>query len=299
MASGSPLDHVYQWAYQKLSIGAGDSVLTPHGEITLVSNHIVMQVIAVLLLVLLIPRFARIRATGDAVRDMTPRGFGNFIESICCYFRDTVARPVLGDQTDRFIPYIWTAFYYILFVNLLGLLPLEPVTRGLVQGIYPNAHHGIGGSATGNIWVTGTLATCTLFMIVFNGLRISGMSYVAHFCPGPILMAPLLVPVEIVGLIAKVFALTVRLFANMVAGHVLLAVLMSFISLSYLALGSGAATGIGIVVVLVSVAFNLLEIFVAFLQAFIFAFLTTLFIAQAVVIHHDHDHAHAEGAHAH
>jgi F-type H+-transporting ATPase subunit a len=81
----------------------------------------------------------------------------------------------------------------------------------------------------------------------------------------------------------------------MVAGHVLLAVLMSFISLSYTGLGAGAATGIGIVVVLVSVTFYLLEIFVAFLQAFIFTFLTTLFIGQAVVIHHEHEdeHAHA------
>jgi F-type H+-transporting ATPase subunit a len=290
LAAGSPLDHVYQWTYQKLSIGTGDSVFTPDGQITLLSNHIIMQIIAALLLVLVIPRFARIRQTGDAVAGMTPRGFGNFIESICAYFRNTVARPVLHEHTDRFIPYIWTAFFYILFVNLLGLLPLEPVTRGLVRGVFPHAHHGIGGSATGNIWVTGTLATCSLFMIVINGLRIGGVRYLAHFCPGPLWLAPLLVPVEIVGLIAKIFALTVRLFANMVAGHVLLAVLLSFISLSYLALGAGSALGIGIVVVLVSVAFNLLEIFVAFLQAFIFAFLTTVFIAQAVVVHHEQEH---------
>jgi F-type H+-transporting ATPase subunit a len=132
-------------------------------------------------------------------------------------------------------------------------------------------------------------------MVIVNGLRLGGVHYLAHFCPGPLWLAPLLVPVEIVGLGAKIFALTVRLFANMVAGHVLLAVLMSFISLSYTGLGAGAATGIGIVVVLVSVTFYLLEIFVAFLQAFIFTFLTTLFIGQAVVIHHEHEdeHAHA------
>jgi F-type H+-transporting ATPase subunit a len=126
------------------------------------------------------------------------------------------------------------------------------------------------------------------------------MHYIAHFCPGPLALAPLLVPVEIIGLVAKIFALTVRLFANMVAGHVLLAVLMSFVSLSYLALGTGAAAGIGLMVVLVSVAFNLLEIFVAFLQAFIFAFLTALFIGQAVVFHHDDEHGHeVEEARAH
>lgn len=298
LAATSPLDHVYQWTYQKVAIGTGDNVFTPGGEITLLSNHVVMQIIAALLLVLVIPRFARPRRTGDPVSDLTPRGFGNFIESICAYFRDSVVRPVLQQHTDAFIPYIWTAFFYVLFVNLLGLLPLEPLTRRLVRSVFPDAHHGIGGSATGNIWVTATLAACTLFMIVINGLRLSGLKYLAHFCPGPLWLAPLLVPVEIVGLIAKIFALAVRLFANMVAGHVLLAVLLGFISASYIALGAGAATGIGIVVVLVGVAFNLLEIFVAFLQAFIFAFLTTLFIGQAVVIHHDHgdEEEHGEGA---
>lgn len=295
LASGGPMDHVYQWIYQRTHIGTSDNVFTPGGAITVVSNHIVMQIIAAFLLVLLIPRFARVRSTGDAVNDLTPRGVRNFFETICSYFRDTVARPILGEHTDRFIPYIWTAFFYILFINLLGLLPLEPVTRELVNRVYPDAHHGIGGSATGNIWVTGSLAACTLFMIVINGLRTNGIAYLAHFCPGPVWLAPLLVPVEIIGLLAKIFALTVRLFANMVAGHVLLAVLLSFISLSYLALGIGAATGIGIVVVGVSVAFNLLEIFVAFLQAFIFTFLTTLFIGQAVVIHHDHQDEHGYG----
>lgn len=292
LAATDPLDHVFQWTYQKIGVGAPDTVFTPDGQITLLSNHVIMQIIAVLVLVLLIPRFARMQNTGDAIHDLTPHGFGNFIESICSYFRDVVARPVLQEHTDRFIPYVWTAFFYVLCVNLLGLLPLEPLTRGIVRNVFTDAHHGVGGSATGNIWVTGTLAGCTLFMIVINGLRLGGMQYVAHFCPGPLWLAPLLVPVEIVGLIAKIFALSVRLFANMVAGHVLLAVLLSFISLSYVAHGAGAATGIGILVVLVSVAFNLLEIFVAFLQAFIFAFLTALFISQAVVFQHGHDEEH-------
>ena len=301
LAAANPMDHVYQWVYQRAHLTDANNVFTPDGQITVVSNHVIMQVIAVLLLVLLIPRFARMRASGDSVKDLTPRGLGNFFEAICAYFRDTVARPILGEHTDQFITYIWTAFFYILFVNLLGLLPLEPVTRGLVKSVYPHAHHGIGGSATGNIWVTGSLAACTLIMVVFNGFRYNGMGYVKHFFQGPIYIAPLIAFLEVVGVVAKCFALTVRLFANMVAGHVLLAVLMSFIGLSYTGLGAGAATGIGIVVVLVSVAFNLLEIFVAFLQAFIFTFLTTLFIGQAVVIHHEHEehgHGAVEPAHA-
>ncbi|MFQ5495285.1 MAG: F0F1 ATP synthase subunit A, partial [Phycisphaerae bacterium] len=277
IASGSPLDHVYQWTYHRVGIGTGDSILTPGGEVTVLSNHIAMQIIAVLVLVLVVPRFARVRDTGDTVTDLTPRGFGNFIETLCAYFRETVARPVLGEHTDAFIPYIWTAFFYVLTINLLGLLPLEAVTRGLVLGVFPEGHHGIGGAATGNIWVTSAMAICTLLMIVYNGLRFGGRAYLAHFCPGPLWLAPLLIPVEIIGLFAKIFALAVRLFANMVAGHVLLAVLLGFIFTSYAALGALGASGIGIVVVAVSVAFNLLELFVAFLQAYIFTFLTALF----------------------
>lgn len=297
LLASSPMDHVYQWVYQRIHVVDSDSVFTPNGEITVLSNHIIMQILAALLLILLIPTFARLRNTGDVVSDLTPRGMGNFFESICSYLRETVARPVLGEHTDRFIPYVWTAFFYILFVNLLGLLPLEPLTRPLVQYFYPDAHHGFGGSATGNIWVTGSLAGCTLIMMVFNGLRMNGMGYIKHFFQGPPLIAPMIAVLEVIGVAAKCFALAVRLFANMVAGHVLLAVLLSFISLSYAAFGAVGATGVGIVVVLTSVAFNLLELFVAFLQAFIFTFLTTLFIGQSVVIHHEHD-SHGEEGHA-
>ena len=104
-------------------------------------------------------------------------------------------------------------------------------------------------------------------------------------------MAPLLVPVEIIGLIAKVFALAVRLFANMIAGHILLAVLLSFIMAAGakstgLGLGVGAARSCS-----AASAINFLELFVAFLQAFIFTFLTTLFIGMSVVFHHDDHHA--------
>jgi len=307
IAAASPMDHVYQWVYQRVHVAETDNTvwigpiaipLTPGGTISVVSNQIVMQVIAVLLLILIIPRAARLRTGGDTVSDLTPRGLTNFFESICAYFRETVARPILGEHTDRFIPYIWTAFFYILFINLLGLLPLEPLTRPLVQSIYPDAHHGIGGAATGNMWMTGTLAACTLLMIVVNGLRFNGMDFIKHFFQGPVYISWLIALLEVVGLLAKCFALTVRLFANMVAGHVLLAVLMSFIGLSYIGLGTAAAAGIGVIVVFVSVAFNLLEIFVAFLQAFIFTFLTTLFIGQAVVIHHEHHEEHGD-EHAH
>ena len=139
----------------------------------------------------------------------------------------------------------------------------------------------LGGTATGNIWMTATLAIVTMVMMVVNGLRLGGKAYLAHFCPGPIWMAPLLVPVEIIGLIAKVFALAVRLFANMLAGHILLAVLLSFIMVAG-AKSTGLGLGVGLLVVSGSVAINLLELFVAFLQAYVFTFLTALFMGMAL-----------------
>ncbi len=279
LASSNPIHHVV------------DHVFFKSNGLTVVSNHMLMQITAALLLMLILPMVFKLRQTGDEVSDLTPHGLGNFFESICSYLRTEVARPALGKYTDGFIPYIWTVFFFVLFCNLLGLLPLPAVTKWLF-GV------GIGGAATGNIWVTATLAICTLFMIVVNGLRENGIYYIKHFFMGPALIAPLIAVLEVIGLFAKTFALAVRLFANMIAGHILLAVLLSFIGMAG-ANSAGLGFAIAVPVVLGSVAINMLELFVAFLQAFIFTFLTVIFISQAVVIHHD-EHGHegdAEVAH--
>lgn len=254
---------------------------------TLLDSHIVMLMLAALLLILLLPVWVRRRRGVDEVGSLVPAGPGNAIEAICEYLREQIVRPNLGEHTDRFIKFIWTVFFFVLAVNVLGLLPLGGIR---IMGAP------MGGTATANVWITGTLAVITLVMVVFNGLRIGGRHYLAHFNPGPIWLSWLLIPIEVVGLFARIFALIVRLCANMVAGHVLLAVLLSFI---FSAAAGSIAGGLGVAVpvVLGSVAIMLLEIFVAFLQAFIFTFLTTLFIGQAIVFHHD-DH-HAEGAQAH
>lgn len=289
-ASGSsPLEHVVQHPLVQREADWG--FLTPEGVVTLLSDHIVMLLLAGLLLTLLLPPLARRRRGGDAIGRLLPGGFANFLESVCQYFRKEVAEPALGAHTDRFIKYIWSVFFFVLTVNLLGLLPLGVLTP-LALGTH------IGGTATGNIWVTGTLALTTMAMMVGNGLRLGGFAYLAHFCPGPLWLAPLLVPVEIIGLVAKVFALAVRLFANMIAGHILLAVLLSFILSAGSSMGAGGALAIAVPVVVGSVAINLLEVFVAFLQAFIFTFLTTLFIGMSVVLHHD-DGGHGAAAAEH
>lgn len=280
------MDHIVQHPLltEKLDLGP----LTPKGEITLLSDHIVMMLIAAFLLILFVPRFVRRRKGTDEIGRLVPTGPANLIETICQYLRKEVAEPSLGPYTDRFIKFIWTVFFFILTINLLGLVPFGVITP-VAFGVH------IGGTPTANIWVTGALALISLGLWVYNGLKLGGKDYIAHFNPGPAWLAPLLVPLELIGLVAKTGSLAVRLFANMMAGHVLLAVLLSFI-LSAGATGAGAGFSIAVPVVGASIAIYMLEIFVAFLQAFIFTFLTALFLGMSVVFHHDDEHGEA---HAH
>ena len=278
----SPLAHVVQ--HPLIEWPAPVTPLTPNGTVTVFSDQIAMLALAGVLLVALIPALVRRRKGASGVDAMVATGPANMLEAVCEYLRKEVAEPALHEHTDRFIKYIWSVFFFVLTVNILGLLPIPAVSN--LFGTH------LGGTATGNIWVTATLATITMVVMVINGLRLGGKSYLAHFCPGPIWMAPLLVPVEIIGLVAKVFALAVRLFANMIAGHILLAVLLSFIMAAG-CVSAGLGFGVGALVVVGSVAINFLELFVAFLQAFIFTFLTTLFIGMSVVFHHeDHGETH-------
>nr|NIL97945.1 F0F1 ATP synthase subunit A [Planctomycetales bacterium]NIP70101.1 F0F1 ATP synthase subunit A [Planctomycetales bacterium] len=176
VATANPLEHVVQ-----------HRLWPTEGPITVLSDHVVMQILAAVLLLLLLPAAVR-RFRGEQEADrLTPRGLGNFFEAICQFLREQVARPALHEHTDRFVRYIWTVFFFILVCNLLGLLPLAPLTQWLF-----GLEHGIGGTATGNIYVTGTLAASSLVMIVVNGFRLAGLRYLAHFCPGPLWLAPLL-----------------------------------------------------------------------------------------------------------
>ncbi len=288
LASSSPLDHVVQHPLKTMPLNLGGWPLTPKGEITLLSDQIVMMILAGLILLFIFPAMVRKRRGTDEISSLVPTGFANFLETVCSYLRKEVAEPALQQHTDRFIKYIWSVFFFVLTVNLLGLLPFPQISA--LFGTH------IGGAATGNIYVTGMLALMTMAMMVINGIRLGGMHYISHFCPGPILLAPLLVPVEIIGLVAKIFALAVRLFANMLAGHVLLAVLLSFILTAGTAMGTTGGLLVAVPVVIGSTLISLLEIFVAFLQAFIFTFLTTLFIGMSTVFEHDD---HTSEAHAH
>jgi F-type H+-transporting ATPase subunit a len=287
LASGNPLNHVVQHEIVQYGEGGFPDGLS---GFTFLSNHIIMQLVAAALLIYFLPRFVRRRAGTDEIGRLVPHGWGNAIEGLCAALRTHVAQPALGVHTDRFVPYIWSAFFFVLTCIILGMIPLSNWTPFIGGG------HVIGGTSTGNIWITGALALSTLFMIVYNGLRTNGMAYVKHFFMGPPGLNAFIALLEVMGLLFKTFALAMRLFANMIAGHILLAILLSFVADAAGALGTGGAIAISVPVILGSVAINMLELFVAFLQAFIFTFLSAMFLGQAVNIHHEHHEEAAVGA---
>ena len=267
-----------------------DHAIWQVGDWFLLTNHMVMLVLTAVIMLLVFPALTAPYRDGEHV----PTGSRNFFEAILLYIRNDVAKPVLGDDADRFMPFLWTLFFFILINNLLGLLPLEPITAD-VSG-FLGLPHAVYGTATANLYVTGALALIAWLVIQFSGIRANGVgTYAKHFLGGaPWYMAPIMVPVEILGVVIKPCALAIRLFANMTAGHLLVAVLLGFTGTAA-ALGTGALIGIGIPVVIGTTAIMVLETFVAFLQAYIFTFLTALFISQLVV--HEHEHHADEGGH--
>ncbi len=262
--------------------------------------HVVTMLVASLLTVWVLNIAAKRIATGSESqghdRYVTKGSFAQMIEVIVLYLRDSVIRPQLGKDTNKFLPYLLTLFFFILFNNLLGLVPLVDL-----QHLFGMHTTFIGGTATGNLAVTGALATIAFFVINISGMIYLGPKhYFLHLTGGvpltlgmiPVIL--IMVPVEIMGMFIKPAALAIRLFANMTAGHVLLAVLMGFTAAGLEAIGPVGGAPITLISLVAAVGIMFLEIFVAFLQAFIFMFLTALFIAQ--LRHHPDDHA--EHAHA-
>jgi F-type H+-transporting ATPase subunit a len=192
-----------------------------------------------------------------------PKGIQSFFEPIILFIRDEVGKKSIGPKYERYMPYLLTVFFFIWFNNLLGLTP---------------------GAAnlTGNIAITLTLAVLTLIITLAS----SNKNYWAHIfaTPGvPKALLPIMIPVELIGIIVKPFSLMIRLFANITAGHI---VILSFISLIFIFKSPALAP--------VSLAFglfiNVLELLVAILQAYIFTLLTAMYIGGAVEEHHDADY---------
>ena len=176
------------------------------------------------------------------------------------FVRDGIAKPNIGKHHERFMPYLLTIFFFIFFNNLMGLLPGAA-------------------NVTGNIAVTITLAILTFIITNVNGNK----SYWKHIfaTPGvPVALLPLMIVIEFIGLFTKPFSLTVRLFANITAGHI---IILSILGLVFII--ESAWVGFGSVPLAVMMSF--LELLVAFIQAFVFTLLSSIYIGQAVV---EHDH---------
>lgn len=190
-----------------------------------------------------------------------PKGFQSLIEPIILFVRDDIAKPNIGHKYAKFMPYLLTVFFFIWINNLLGLVPIFPG----------------GANVTGNIALTFVLSLGTLILVNINGNKYYWKHILAPDVPW--WLYPIMIPVELIGVLSKPFALMIRLFANITAGHI---IVLSLISLIFIFETLAIAP--------VSVAFvlfmDVLELLVAFLQAFIFTLLTALFIGMAVEEHH-------------
>jgi F-type H+-transporting ATPase subunit a len=196
-------------------------------------------------------------------KSLTPKGFANFIEVLVVFIRDDIAYPNIGHEAKRYLPYLLTTFFFIMTCNLLGLVPW-------------------GVSSTENINVTAGLALVAFFVIQTAGIQQNGaLHYFKGLIPHglPIWLLPVMVVVELLGLLTKPFALTIRLFANMTAGKIVILSLIGliFIFQSYVA---------SVIPVAFTLFILLLKLFISVLQAYIFTMLTALFIGMAV--HQEH-----------
>lgn len=243
------------------------------GKEIVFSNHMLMIFIAAVFLGTVIPL--------SLIKNPLVRtGFGNFIEGICVYLREEVVRPFLKEKTDNYICLLWTMFFFIITLNLLGLVPFEKFFS-LILVIFGGEEIHIGGAATANIWVTGALAVVSFLVIHISGIRAHGLlGHLKNLAPPvPWPLMPFVYLVELMSSVIKPFALAVRLFANVFAGHVLISVVLSFI----LIFKSFAIAGPSLTF---AVLMSFLELFVACLQAYIFVFLTTIFISFSIAEEH-------------
>ena len=241
------MHHVKDQVIYPLHIGNFDISIT---------KHVLMLWIAAGILIIFLPYFLRRRSD-------VPKGATNFLEAIVVFLKESIIDPNLGSESYRYAPYLLTAFFYIITCNLLGLIPM-------------------GATATGNISVTVTLALLTFFFVQFSNVRKNGLKgYVKSFVPPglPTLMVPLIFIIEILGMLTKHFALAIRLFANMVAGHLVIFTILGLIFL-FKNIFISPLPVLGIVFV------SLLEVLIALIQAYIFTILSAVFIGMSVSSHH-------------
>jgi len=264
------IDHVVDGndiAFQNPFTGATVTIALPQIKVPIggyeldlsITRHLLIMWVAAAVLVLLVSLAARRRS-------LVPKGMYSMIEVVVTFIRDELARKNFGEEeADRWVPFLATAFFFIFALNLFGLLPYSA-------------------TATGNIAVTAGLALITFVLTLYAGMRAQGVvGYWSNIVPQgvPAWLYPIMLPVELLGLLTKPFALAVRLFANMVAGGFVIYFLIGLIFM----LGEGIGPFVAPISVAFATAMFLLKLFVALLQAYIFTMLSALFIGMSAHPH--------------
>jgi len=254
--------HTYRLVEDKVKVVGADSKIDETASSDVIDLSVTKNVAAMFVAVLVILAiFISVAGAYKKRVGKSPKGLQSLVEPIIVFVRDDIARPNIGHKYAKFMPYLLTVFFFIWINNMLGLIPIFPG----------------GANVTGNIALTFVLSLFTMIVVNINGNK----NYWKHiFLPNvPFWLWPLMVIVEVIGVISKPFALMIRLFANITAGHI---IVLSLISLIFIFRTIAIAP--------VSIAFvlfmDVLELLVAFLQAFIFTLLTALFIGMAVEEHH-------------
>src|SRR5690606_28050153 len=250
-----------------------DTGIVPAGgeivaDLSFTRHTVFLFVAALLMLAIFLPLGAKYRK--GIGRETAPRGRAmNAMETLVLYVREEIAKPTMGDQYEKHMPFLLTAFFFIFLANLLGLVPY-------------------GATITSNIAVTAVLATFTFVITQLNGTK----DYWGHIFnpPGvPLLVKPIMVPIEFLGIFTKPFALAIRLFANMTAGHLVILSLIGLIFTFTQVFGPAVGWGTAPISVGMALFVYFLELLIAFIQAYVFTSLSALFIGMASA-HHEHEH---------
>jgi F-type H+-transporting ATPase subunit a len=261
--------HGYKMVGEKIvSVEAGEVVY----DFSLTRNVTQMLLALIILLWIMISIAGKYKKKGN----VAPTGMQNAMETVILFVRDEVAKPNLGAKSDKYLPYLLTVFFFILVNNILGLIPASA-------------------NVTGNIAFTMVLAIVSFVVILFS----TNKHFWGHIFnpPVPGFVKPILAPVEFLGVFTKPFALMIRLFANMMAGHIIIICLISLIFI-FGGLNKGIGYGFSPVSIAFAVFIYIIEVLVAFIQAFIFTMLTAVFISQAFEgEHHEDDHSKEKAHH--
>ncbi len=263
-----------------------------------ITKHVVMLWIASIILLSSIIIPVRIFLNK---KTKIPKGWINALELIIKFIRDSIVRPNVGNKwVMTWTPVMLTFFFFILYANTLGMIPIFDivglVNRFILKVPYSDSTNFINGmlhggvTATANFNVTAGLATVTFFSIILAGTLAHGFvkhfkNLVPHGLPGPVYI--ILIPIEVMGLFVKPFALTMRLAANMTGGHIALLALLSLMAI-FGEMFNSVLVGIGVAFISVPMAAAItgLEIIVILVQAYVFTLLTSVFIGMAINVHH-------------